>query len=152
MSVNGELDPSRLSNKDDENKLANPVVVTLMSNRSVQLNRNRSRSEGNIGEEYKDVRLILTSATDVWDGRSKAVTEDQSGLSELGRRKTKPTPRWIAYQLHELEKKCSRLNKNIKWIKEIRKSSAVEDMLWSEIELKSEIKCCAATDSSSVLV
>ena len=65
MSVNGELDPSRLSNKDDENKLANPVVVTLMSDRSVQLNRNRSRSEGNIGEEYKDVRLILTSATDV---------------------------------------------------------------------------------------
>ena len=65
MSVNGELDPSRLSNKDDENKLANPVVVTLMSDRSVQLNRNRSRSEGNIGEEYKDVRLTLTSATDV---------------------------------------------------------------------------------------
>ena len=65
MSVNGELDPSRLSNKDDENKLANPVVVTLMSDRSVQLNRNRSRSDGNIGEEYKDVRLILTSATDV---------------------------------------------------------------------------------------
>ena len=65
MSVNGELDPSRLSNKDDENKLANPVVVTLMSDRSVQLNRNRSRSEGNIGEEYKDVRLILTSTTDV---------------------------------------------------------------------------------------
>ena len=65
MSVNGELDPSRLSNKDDENKLANPVVVTLMSDRSVQLNRNRSRSEGNIGEEYKDFRLILTSATDV---------------------------------------------------------------------------------------
>ena len=65
MSVNGELDPSRLSNKDDENKLANPVVVTLMSDRSVQLNRNRSRSEGNIGEEYEDVRLILTSATDV---------------------------------------------------------------------------------------
>ena len=65
MSINGELDPSRLSNKNDENKLANPVVVTLMSDRSVQLNRNRSRSEGNIGEEYKDVRLILTSATDV---------------------------------------------------------------------------------------
>ena len=65
MSVNGELDPSRLSNKDDENKLANPVVVTLMSDRSVQLNRNRSRSEGNIGEEYKDVILTLTSATDV---------------------------------------------------------------------------------------
>ena len=78
------------------------------------MDRNRSRSEGNVGEEIKDVRPILSSVTNVWNGRSKAVTEDQSGLSELGRRKTKPTPRWIAYQLHELEKKCSRLNKNIK--------------------------------------
>ena len=31
-----------------------------------------------------------------------AVTEDQPGLNELGRRKIKPTPRWIAYQLGEL--------------------------------------------------
>ena len=30
-----------------------------------------------------------------------AVTEDQPGLNELGRRKIKPTPRWIAYQLDE---------------------------------------------------
>ena len=31
-----------------------------------------------------------------------AVTEDQPGLNELGRRKIKPTPRWIAYQLGKL--------------------------------------------------
>ena len=61
-----------------------------------------------------------------------AVTEDQSGLSELGRRKIKPAPRWIAYQLDELEKTCSRLNKKM-----IRKSSAVESMLYSFKNLES---------------
>ena len=89
--------------------MANPVGVTLMSDRSVQLYRNRSRSEGNIGEEIKDVRLILSSVTDVWDDRSKVITEDQSGLGELVKRKTKPTPRWIAYQLDELEKKTFKI-------------------------------------------
>ena len=50
MSISGGLDISRLSNKDDENKLANPVGVTLMSDRSVvQLDINRSRSDGNTG-------------------------------------------------------------------------------------------------------
>ena len=132
MSISGGLDASRLSNEDDENKLANPVGVTLMSDRNVQLYRNRSRFEGNIGEEIKDVRPILSSVTDVWDDRSKVVTEDQSGLGELGKRKTKPTPRWIAYQLDELEKKRSRLNKKM-----IRKSSAVEGMLYSFKNLES---------------
>ena len=85
MSISGGLDAIRLSNKDAENKLANPVGVTLTSERStVQLQRNRSRSEGNIGEEIKDVRPILSSVTDVWNDRSMAVTEDQSGLIELG--------------------------------------------------------------------
>ena len=111
----------RPSNKDDENKLADPVGVTLTSDRSaVQLDRNRSRSEGNIGEEIDDVRPILSSVTDVWNGRLMAVTEDQSGLSELGGRKIKPTPRWIAYQLDELEKKTFK----------------------TEQENHQEIKCC----------
>ena len=39
----------------------------------------------------------------------------------MGKRKTKPTPRWIAYQLDELEKKRSRLNKKM-----VRKSIVVE--------------------------
>ena len=42
----------------------------------MQLDRNRSRSEGDIGEEIKDVRPILSSVTDVWNDRSMAVTED----------------------------------------------------------------------------
>ena len=59
MSISGGLDASRLSNKDDENKLADPDGVTLTSDRgAMQLDRNRSRSEGNIGEEIKDVRPI----------------------------------------------------------------------------------------------
>ena len=59
LSLSGGLDASKLSNKDDENKLADPVLVTLTSDRSaMQLIRNRSRSEGNIGEEIKDVRPI----------------------------------------------------------------------------------------------
>ena len=66
MSISGGLDASRLSNKDDENKLTDPVGVTLTSGRSaMHLDRNRSRSEGNIGEEIKDVRPILSSVTDV---------------------------------------------------------------------------------------
>ena len=133
MSISGGLDASRLSNKDDENKLTDPVGVTLTSDRSaMHLDRNRSRSEGNIGEEIKDVRPILSSVTDVWNGRSMAVTEDQPGLNELGRRKIKPTPRWIAYQLDELEKKRSRLNKKM-----IRKSSTVESMLYCFKNLES---------------
>ena len=90
-----------------------------MSNRSV-LDKNRSQSEGNIGEEIKDVRPILSSVTDVWDGRSKTVTENQSGLGELGRRENKPTPRQIAYQLDKLKKK----------------------MFKTEQENDQEIKCC----------
>ena len=86
----------------------------------MQLVRNRSRSEGDIGEEIKDVRPILSSVTDVWDGKSTAVTEDQSGLSELGRRRIKPIPRWIAYHLGELEKKTFKI----------------------EQENDQEIKCC----------
>ena len=132
MSISGGLDANRLSNEDDEDKLVNPAGVTMMSDRSVQLDRNWSQCEGNIGKEIKDVRAILSSVTDVWDGRSKAVTEDQSGLSELGRRKTKKTPRWIAYQLDELEKKRSRLNKKM-----IKKSSSVEGMLYSFKNLES---------------
>ena len=69
MSISGGLDASRLSHKGDENKLANPVGA-------VQLDRNTSRSKGNIGEEIKDVRPILSSVTDVWNDRSMAVTED----------------------------------------------------------------------------
>ena len=88
MSISGELEASRLSNEDDEKKLANPVGVTLFSDRSVQLKRNISWYEGNIGEEIRYVRSILSSTTDVSDSRSKAVTEDQSGLDELSRRKT----------------------------------------------------------------
>ena len=59
LSLSGGLDASKLSNKDDENKLADPVLVTLTSDKSaMQLIRNRSRSEGNIGEEIKDFRPI----------------------------------------------------------------------------------------------
>ena len=61
------------------------------------MDRNRSESEANIGEEIKDVRSIISSVTDTWNVRSMTVTEDQSGLNELGRRKIKPTPKWIAY-------------------------------------------------------
>ena len=34
-----------------------------MSERSMQLNRNRSQSEGNSGEEIKDVRPMLSCVT-----------------------------------------------------------------------------------------
>ena len=49
MSISGGLGASILSNKDYENKLANPVGATLTSDRSaVQLDRNGSRSQSNI--------------------------------------------------------------------------------------------------------
>ena len=62
MLICGGLDVSRLSNKDDENKLASSVGVTQMSDRCVQLDRNRSWSEGNNGDEINDVRSILSSS------------------------------------------------------------------------------------------
>ena len=40
MSISGGLDANRLSNEDDEDKLVNPAGVTMMSDRSVQLDRN----------------------------------------------------------------------------------------------------------------
>ena len=58
----GGLDVSRLWNKDDENKLANSVGVTQMSDKCLQLDRNRSWSEGNNGDKIKDVRSILSSS------------------------------------------------------------------------------------------
>ena len=42
MLICGGLDVSRLLNKDEEKKLANSVGVTQMSDRCVQLDRNRS--------------------------------------------------------------------------------------------------------------
>ena len=42
---------------------ANPVGVTLMSERSVQLDRNRSQSECNTGEEINNGRPILSYVT-----------------------------------------------------------------------------------------
>ena len=43
MSISGGLYANRLSNEDDDNKLANPAGLTLRSERSVQLDKNRSR-------------------------------------------------------------------------------------------------------------
>ena len=86
----------------------------------MQMDRIGSQSEANIGEEIKDVRPILSSVTDIWNIISMAVTEDQSDLNELGRRKIKPIPKWIAYQLDELEKKAFK----------------------TEQENDQEIKCC----------
>ena len=43
--------------------------LILLGRSAVQSDRNRSRSEGNIGGEVKDVRPILSSITDVWNGR-----------------------------------------------------------------------------------
>ena len=113
MPISGGLDTSILSSEDDENKSANLVGVILMSNRSVQLDKNRSRLESNIGQEIKDVRPILSCVTHIWHGRSKVGTEYQSALGALGRRKTKTTPRWITYQLEELVIKHSRLNMKV---------------------------------------
>ena len=62
MLICGGLDVSRLSNKDEEKKLANSVGVTQMSDRCVQLDRNRSWSESNNGDEIKDVRWVLSSS------------------------------------------------------------------------------------------
>ena len=43
MSISGGLYEDILTNEDDDNKLANPAGLTLMSERSVELDKNRSR-------------------------------------------------------------------------------------------------------------
>ena len=48
LSVSSGLDASRLSNKDDENKLADPVGVTLTSDKC-----------NAVGQKHHDLRAIL---------------------------------------------------------------------------------------------
>ena len=43
MSISGGLYEDILTNEDDDNKLGNPAGLTLMSERNVELDKNRSR-------------------------------------------------------------------------------------------------------------
>ena len=69
---------------------------------------------------------------DVFRSRSIAADVNDEGKSlEVGRQKSKPTQRWVQYQLDELLKKCSSCNKKI-----IRKSSTIESMMYSPSNIK----------------
>ena len=64
---------------------------------------------------------------DVCRSRIIAADVDDEGESlEVPKQKSKPTQRWVQYQLDELLKKSSSYNKKI-----IRKSSTIEGMMYS---------------------
>ena len=127
MSISGRLDASRLSNEDD-NKLANPVGVTLMSDRSVQLDRNRSWSAGNIVEEIKDVRLLLSSAICLgW--QIKDCHRGSIWFRWVGQKKDQAYSKLDCILVPTLNRKM------------ISKSSAVEGILYYFKNLESETRC-----------
>ena len=64
---------------------------------------------------------------DIWRFRSLASDVNNEAESlEVAKQKSKPTQRWVQYQLDELQKKCSSYSKKI-----IRKSSTIEGMMYA---------------------
>ena len=89
--------------------------------------RHISISDGNIGEEHLHNVLLEDQFPDVWRSRSKAAdVNEKEELLEVAKWKSKPTQRWVQYQLDGLMKKRSSYNKKI-----IRKSSTIEGIMYS---------------------
>ena len=124
------LDVEASNQIDGSRRIANQIDVhQVTSSRSglADMARHISRSDGNFGEEHLHNVLLEDQFADVWRSRSIAADVNDEGESlEVAKRKSKPTQRWVQYQLDELLKKRSSYNKKI-----IRKSSTIEGMMYS---------------------
>ena len=88
--------------------------------------------KSNFSEEHLHSVLLEDQFADVCRSRSIAADVNDEGESlEVAKQKSKPTQRWVQYQLDELLKKRSSCNKKI-----IRKSSTIEVMIFSPSNIK----------------
>ena len=124
------LDVEASNQIDGSGRIANQIDVhQVTSSRSglADMARHISRSDGNIAEEHLHTVLLEDQFADVCRSRSIASDVNDEGESlEFAKRKSKPPQWWVQYQLDELLKKRSSYNKKI-----IRKSSTIEDMMYS---------------------
>ena len=131
MSISEGLDGRHIdviaSNEADGKRESNQLEVPLMiSNGSMLLERSKSKSDGNIGEESK----FGPSNDGQFAGmKSRSVAGSIDSEAHQGdlvsRRNKKLTEKMREFQLDELERKWSNLHRKM-----IRKTNTVEDMLY----------------------
>ena len=115
------------SNEADGKKESNQLEVPLISNGSMLLERSKSKSDSNIGEESK----FGPSNEGQFSGmksRSVAGSIDSEACQgdAVNRRKKKLTEKMRGFQLDELERKWPNMHRKM-----TRKTNTGEDMLYS---------------------
>ena len=132
MSIREGLDGRHIdviaSNEADGKEESNQFEVPLMiSNGSMLLERSKSKSDGNIGEELK---FRLSDEVQFAGMKSRSVAGSIDCESHQGdvvsRRKKNLTEKMRGFQLDKLERKRSNL-----YMKITRKTNTAEDMLYS---------------------
>ena len=102
------------SNEADGKKESNQLEVPLISNGSMLLERSKSKSDGNIGEESK---FGLSNEGQFSGMKSRSVAGSIDSEARQGdavnRRKKKLTEKMRGFQLDELERKRSNLHSQL---------------------------------------
>ena len=115
------------SNEADGKEESNQLEVPLVSNGSMLLERSKSKSDGNIGEESK---FGPSNEGQLAGMKSRSVAGSMDSEAhqgdEVSRRNKKLTEKMWEFQLHQLERKQSSLHRKI-----TRKTNTEEDMLYS---------------------
>ena len=115
------------SNEADGKEELNQLEVPLISNGSMLLERSKSKSDGNIGEESKfgpsnEGQLVGMISRSV----ARSIESEVHQKDVVSRRKKKLTEKMRRFELDELERKRSNLHRKM-----TRKTNTVEDMLYS---------------------
>ena len=131
MSISEGLDGRHIdviaSNEADGKEESNQLEVPQMSNESMLLERSKSKSDGNIGEESKfgpsnEGQLVGIKSRSV----AGSIDSEVHQRDVVSRRKKKLTEKMRGFQLDKLERKQSNLHRMMK-----RKTNTVQDMLYS---------------------
>ena len=131
MSISEGLDGRHIdviaSNEADGKEELNQLEVPLISNGSMLLERSKSKSDGNIGEESKfgpsnQGQLVGMISRSV----ARSIESEVHQKDVVSRRKKKLTEKMRRFQLDELERKQSNLHRKM-----TRKTNTVEDLLYS---------------------
>ena len=115
------------SNEADGKEESNQLEVPLISNGSMLLERSKSKSDGNTGEESKfgplnECQLVGMKSRSVAGNIDSEVHQ----RDVVSRRKENLTEKMRGLQLDEPERKRSNLHRKM-----TRKTNTVEDMLYS---------------------
>ena len=94
------------SNEADEKKESNQLEVPLTSNGSMLLERSKSKSDGNIGEESKFGPSNEGQFSGMKSRSVAGIIDSEAHQGDaVNRRKKKLTEKMRGFQLHELERK-----------------------------------------------